>query len=129
MVWLGAEYFCNENDEFWNKNDDSIKDFAIEELTKINMINPDDLLDFIVIRVPKAYPAYFGEYKQFSKIREFVDSIDNLFLIGRNGMHRYNNMDHSILTGLLAADNIINGVNNKDNLWKINTEEEYCEEK
>ncbi len=128
-VWLGAEYFCNEDDEFWKKTDNAIKTFAVEELAKINLIDSEDLLDYIVLRVPKAYPAYFGSYNQFDVVKNFVDGFENLFLIGRNGMHRYNNMDHSILTGLLAADNIINGVKSKDNLWKINTEEKYCEEK
>lgn len=127
LVWLGAEYFCNEGDEFWKKDDNAIKDFAVEELLKINMINPEDLLDYIVVRVPKAYPAYFGMYNRFSKIKEFIDGFENLFLIGRNGTHCYNNMDHSILSGLTAADNIIDNIRDKSNLWGINTESEYHE--
>ncbi len=129
LAWLGAEYFCNKDDKFWKKNDSAIKNFAINELAKINMIDPKDLLDYIVIRVPKAYPAYFGTYNQFSKVKKFTDSFKNLFLIGRNGTHHYNNMDHSILSGLTAADNIINNISDKSNLWGINTESEYHEKK
>jgi len=129
LVWLGAEYFCNEGDEFWRKNDNALKNLAIEELQEINMTNCDDLLDYIVIRQPKAYPAYFGTYNQFDKIKKFINGFENLFLIGRNGTHCYNNMDHSILSGLTAADNIINGIKDKKNLWEINTEEEYHENK
>jgi len=129
LVWLGAEYFCNEGDDFWKKNDSDIKNFAVQELEKINFIGQDDLLDFTVIKVKKAYPAYFGAYEQFSLIQNYLDQFDNLFLIGRNGMHKYNNMDHSILTGLVAADNIVNGLKDKSNIWEINTELDYHEEK
>jgi hypothetical protein len=82
-----------------------------------------------VIRVPKTYPAYFGAYKDFDKIRTFVDKIDNLFLIGRNGMHKYNNQDHSMLTAMIAVDNIAAGITDKSNLWEVNTEMEYHETK
>ena len=128
-VWLGLEYFGNFGDTLFSQNDAEFKKMAISELVKIGIIAEEDVLDSFIIRVPKAYPAYFGKYKQFPQIRSFVDSIDNLFLIGRNGMHRYNNMDHSILTGLVAADNIINNIKDKSALWQINTENEYHEEK
>jgi protoporphyrinogen oxidase len=126
-VWIGLEYFCNEGDDLWNMNDNDFIDFAITELSKINIIDPDDVLDSTLIREPKTYPAYFGTYKNFNFIRDFTDKFENLFLIGRNGMHRYNNMDHSMLTAMTAVDNIINDVTSKDNLWKINAEKTYNE--
>ena len=85
-------------------------------------------MDTVVIRVPKAYPAYFGTYDQFAEIREWVDSIENLHLIGRNGMHRYNNQDHSMLTAMAAVENIFSGRQNKSNVWDVNTEQEYHED-
>lgn len=127
--WIGLEYFCNEGDELWNMADDDFAKFAIDELAKIDIIDKDNVLDNVVIRVPKTYPAYFGAYERFNEVREFTDKFENLFLIGRNGMHRYNNMDHSMLTAMVAVENIMNDVNSKDNLWSINAEEEYHEEK
>ncbi|MDN3667663.1 hypothetical protein QWY92_19965 [Algibacter miyuki] len=79
--------------------------------------------------MPKAYPAYFGTYSKFDSIKSFTNGIENLFLIGRNGMHKYNNQDHSMLTAITAVNNIINGVKTKDNIWNINLEDEYHEEK
>jgi protoporphyrinogen oxidase len=128
-VWLGLEYFCNEGDDFWKLNDNDIKKIAINELFKIGFINETDCLDTTIIRMPKTYPAYFGSYQYFNEIREFTDSLANLFLIGRNGMHRYNNQDHSMLTAMIAVENIINGITTKNNIWEVNTEEEYLEEK
>jgi protoporphyrinogen oxidase len=127
--WIGLEYFCNEGDELWNMSDDKFAQFAMDELAKIDIINKEDVLDNVVIRVPKTYPAYFGAYEQFDTVINFVNAFKNLFLIGRNGMHRYNNMDHSMLTAMTAVENIINKVDSKDNLWSINAEEEYHEEK
>lgn len=127
--WIGLEYFCNEGDELWNASDDEFTQFAIEELAKIDIINKEDVLDNVVIRVQKTYPAYFGTYNQFDRVKSFTNKFNNLFLIGRNGMHRYNNMDHSMLTAMTAVENIINNINSKDNLWSINAEEEYHEEK
>jgi protoporphyrinogen oxidase len=126
-VWLGLEYFGDFSDELFSKNDADFKKFAIEELVKIDIIKAEDVLDSCIIRTPKAYPAYFGTYDEFNKIRKFSDTFANLFLIGRNGMHRYNNMDHSILAGLSAANNILNNISDKSNLWEINTESEYHE--
>lgn len=129
LVWIGLEYFCNEGDELWNMEEQAFKHFAIAELAKINIIDPKDVLDGVVIKMPKAYPAYFGSYGQFSEIKDYTDGFANLFLVGRNGMHKYNNQDHSMLTAMLAVENIINGVTSKNNLWQVNTEEEYHESK
>lgn len=128
-ILIGLEYFVNEGDELWNMSDDNFITFAIDELTRIDMIKEKDVLDSFVIRMPKTYPAYFGTYNQFEVIRKFTDNIKNLFLIGRNGMHRYNNMDHSMLTAMQAVENIINQRDDKDNLWSVNAEEDYHEEK
>lgn len=128
-VWIGLEYFCNKGDDLWNMSEKDFIDFAISELAKIDIIHPDDVLDSMVIKEEKSYPAYFGTYNQFNIIKEFVEEYPNLFLIGRNGMHRYNNMDHSMLTAITAVENIIKGETSKENLWLINTEEDYQEEK
>jgi protoporphyrinogen oxidase len=128
-IWLGLEYFCDENDDMWNMKDEDFINFAKKELVKIKMIKEEDVLDGCIVRVPKAYPGYFGTYKDFDKIKNFVNKFENLFLIGRNGMHKYNNMDHSMLTAITAVSNIINGVKNKDNVWDVNTEQEYLEQK
>lgn len=128
-VWIGLEYFCNEGDQLWSMNDDEFIKFAIDELHRIEIIDKADVVDSTIIRMPKTYPAYFGTYLRFSEIREFTDTIDNLFLIGRNGMHKYNNQDHSMLTAITAVNNIILNKVSKENIWNINTEEEYHEEK
>jgi protoporphyrinogen oxidase len=103
--------------------------FAGEELEKIGIIRSTDILDSIVIHVPKTYPGYFGTYHRFDELRTWIDQFQNLFLIGRNGMHKYNNQDHSMLTAMVAVENIASGQTNKDNLWSINTETDYHEEK
>ena len=128
-VWVGMEYFCNKGDDFWNMSDEDIKRTAIGELEKICLAQVGDVLDSTVHRVEKTYPAYFGTYNQFDKIREYVDQFENLFLVGRNGMHKYNNSDHSMLTAMVAVDNICEGIISKENIWAINTEQEYHEEK
>jgi len=128
-VWLGLEYFCDEGDALWIKSDSEFVDFAIEELHSIDIIDKADVADSTIIKVPKAYPAYFGTYAEFDKIKTFTNSIENLFLIGRNGMHKYNNQDHSMLTAIASVNNIINGIKTKDNIWSINLEDEYHEEK
>ena len=127
LIWVGAEYFCNEGDLLWVKSDREMADFAIDELTSIDMITKDEVLDFTVVRMPKAYPAYFGTYDRFDTLKKFFSEYENLFLIGRNGMHKYNNMDHSILTAMAAVDNVIKGIKDKENIWEINAEEEYHE--
>ena len=126
-VWIGLEYFCYENDELWNKPDSDMIGLAKEEMERIGVISPDDVLDAVVLRVPKTYPAYFGTYHRFSELREYVDQFENLFLVGRNGMHRYNNQDHSMLTAMTAVDNIVAGRLDKSNIWSVNTEQEYHE--
>jgi protoporphyrinogen oxidase len=128
-VWIGLEYFCNEGDELWEMPDSDFIQFAINELNKINIIDKNDVIDSTIIRMPKTYPAYFGTYPQFNIIKDFTDKFENLFLIGRNGMHKYNNQDHSMLTAITAVENVINNRLNKDNIWNINTEEDYHEEK
>ena len=127
-VWLGLEYFCNEGDSLWNMEDKDFAAFAAGELAKIGIIDAADVCDSTVVRVPKAYPAYFGTYKEMDTVRNFTDPITNLYLIGRNGMHRYNNMDHSMLTAMEAVKNIVNGAVSKENIWNVNVEEEYHEE-
>ncbi|MBU5636455.1 NAD(P)/FAD-dependent oxidoreductase [Geomonas sp. Red69] len=128
-VWIGLEYFCNEGDELWGMEDAALSSFAISELASIGIIDATEVLDSTVLRMPKAYPAYFGSYDRFDVIRGYTDRFENLFLIGRNGMHRYNNADHSMLTAMAAVENIASGCTVKDNIWGINAEEEYHEEK
>jgi protoporphyrinogen oxidase len=128
-IWLGLEYFCQENDELWNLNEKDFFNFAVSEMIKLDLIEAQDVLDGTVLKVPKTYPAYFGSYNKFDTIVDYLNGVENLFPIGRNGMHRYNNQDHSMLTGMMAAENIVNGVTDKSEMWKINTEMEYHEEK
>ena len=128
-AWIGLEYFCNEGDDLWARDDGDFARFAIGELEHIGIIDTEDVIDQVVIRQPKTYPAYFGTYNRFSELGEFVDGFENLFLIGRNGMHRYNNQDHSMLTAMTAVDNIKNGFTGKSNIWEVNTEQDYHEEK
>ncbi len=128
-VWVGVEYFCYEGDELWCKPDAEMAEFARQELHKIGIIDRDAVLDSTVIRMPKTYPAYFGAYSRFDEIRNYLDSFPNLFLVGRNGMHKYNNQDHSMLTAIEAVDNIIADRTDKANIWRVNTEMEYHESK
>jgi protoporphyrinogen oxidase len=109
--------------------DQQFIDFASAELEKIGIIDQKNVLDGTILRVQKAYPAYFGTYAEFDTVRKYLDTFSNLYLIGRNGMHRYNNQDHSMLTAMIAVENIINNVSTKDNLWAVNTEEDYHEAK
>ncbi|HEX6894477.1 MAG TPA: NAD(P)/FAD-dependent oxidoreductase [Bryobacteraceae bacterium] len=126
-VWIGLEYFCYDTEDLWRMADEEMIDLAIGEAEKIGIVAREDVLDATAIRMEKAYPAYFGTYDQFHVIRQFVDRYANLFLIGRNGMHRYNNQDHSMLTAMTAVDNIVAGRRDKDNIWSVNTEMEYHE--
>jgi len=127
-VWLGLEYFCQEGDELWSMSDAAMIEFAIHELCKIDMIAKDAVLDATVVRVPKTYPAYFGAYEKFPLVKNWVDGIDNLFLVGRNGMHRYNNQDHSMLTAKIAVESILSGCSDKSAIWDVNIDDEYHEE-
>lgn len=128
-IWMGLEYFCNEGDRYWNMSDEEFINLAIQELTKINIISEKDVLDATRIKVKKAYPAYFGSYDKINEIQDYLNKIDNLYCIGRNGQHRYNNMDHSMLTSIEAVNLIKNNNNDKSILWKVNTEKEYHESK
>jgi protoporphyrinogen oxidase len=128
-VWIGAEYFCYESDDLWKKPDAEMAELACQELQKIGIIDAADVLDSTVLRMPKTYPAYFGTYSRFGELRAYLDGFENLFLIGRNGMHKYNNQDHSMLTAMTAVDNILAGNLDKETIWQVNTEMEYHEAK
>src|SRR5271156_2323892 len=127
-VWLGLEYFCREGDDLWSMADGKFLDFAARELARIGMIDRRDVLDGTVVRVRKAYPAYFGEYARFEKVRSYLDRFANLYPVGRNGMHRYNNHDHSMLAAKLAVSSIANSGAGKADIWRINADEDYHEE-
>lgn len=127
-VWMGLEYFCNEGDALWAMSDDELKVLAKTEMAKIGLLDEADVEDAVVIRMPKAYPAYFGSYTRFEVVREYLDSIQNLFPVGRNGMHRYNNQDHSMLTAKMSVDNILAGIISKENIWAVNVDDDYHEE-
>ncbi|WP_207432409.1 NAD(P)/FAD-dependent oxidoreductase [Sabulibacter ruber] len=127
-VWLGVEYFCQEEDELWQMSEAELQQLAVKELQKLGIISADQVIDGTVVKMPKAYPAYFGSYDEFPKVQAFLDGIENLFLIGRNGMHKYNNQDHSMLTAMLAVENIAQGRTDKSTIWEVNTEQEYHEQ-
>ena len=127
-IWLGLEYFCAQGDALWSMPDAAFLDFASRELEKIGLIDLRDVLDGTVVRVPKAYPAYFGSYSEIGRVREYLDQFTNLFAVGRNGMHRYNNQDHSMLAAKAAVDCVISGSTDKASLWSVNVEDEYHEE-
>lgn len=128
-VWVGLEYFCAEGDDLWRMDAGAFIDFAAGELERIGVIDRADILDATHIRVKKAYPAYFGTYGRFPRVREYLDGLSNLYCIGRNGQHRYNNMDHSMLTAMEAVDLIRAGSADKSAVWQVNTEEAYHEGK
>ena len=127
-MWIGLEYFCNEGDDLWEMTDEAFIDFAIDELVKIDVVDREDVLDATRIKVKKAYPAYFDTYKEFDTVKKYLDGIENLWCIGRNGQHRYNNMDHSMLTAIEAVRAVASGSTEKTNVWNVNTEKEYHEE-
>jgi protoporphyrinogen oxidase len=128
-VWIGMEYFVNEGDELWTMEDKDMKAFGIKELAHIGIIDPEDVEDGVVIHMKKTYPAYFGTYDQIDIIKKYVSGFENLFLIGRNGLHRYNNQDHSMLTAMMAVENIKSSNKDKENIWHVNAEDEYHESK
>ena len=127
-VWVGLEYFCAETDDLWRLPDAAMVALATAELERLGMIEAGSVEDGVVIRQPKTYPAYFGTYPRFPELRRFLDGFENLFLVGRNGMHKYNNQDHSMLTAMVAVDGILAGSTDKSPLWAVNTEEDYHEE-
>ena len=129
-VWIGLEYFCKENDSFWNMSDEECAKFAVDELIKMGVIDVDTkIMDSHRERVEKAYPAYFDTYSEIDTVISFVDSIENIYCIGRNGQHRYNNMDHSMLTAFEAVNHILGKIDDKSIIWNVNTEKEYHEQK
>lgn len=126
-VWVGLEYFCSEGDELWNMSDEDFTKMAIAELRQIGVLGAQTpILDSVRLRVKKAYPAYFGTYAEFGKVRAWLDGFANLYCIGRNGQHRYNNMDHSMMCGMEAVQSLLTG-RGKDAVWNVNMEEEYHE--
>jgi len=127
-VWMGLEYFCNEGDELWSMSDENFGRLGIQEMVKLGLIDrEDEVIDFHVERVKKAYPAYFDTYAQIDDLRAYLDTIENLYCVGRNGQHRYNNIDHSMCTSFEAVKNILSGEKSKANIWSVNTEQEYHE--
>ncbi len=128
-VWIGMEYFVQEGDGFWTMADEELQRYAILELEKIGIIDSGDVVDSVSIRIKKAYPSYFGSYLHFDRVKEWLMTISNLDCIGRNGMHRYNNMDHSMLTAMVAVENLHSDQPDKSRVWTVNTEQEYHEEK
>ena len=129
-VWVGLEYFCNEGDEMWSMTDEAFGRMGVSEMVKMGLAaDENDILDFHVERVKKAYPAYFDTYDHIDELRDYLNTIPNLFCVGRNGQHRYNNIDHSMCTSFETVKNILSGDTGKDNIWNVNTEMEYHEEK
>jgi len=123
---LGLEYFCFEGDGLWTMPDQDLIELGKRELERIGLARASEITDGSVVRMPKAYPVYDGTYQDALKvIRRFVEALGNLQMVGRNGMHKYNNQDHSMLTAMLAARNILGA--NYD-LWSVNVDEEYHEE-
>ena len=129
-VWVGLEYFVNEGDEYWNMTEEEFARLGIDEMVKLGLIDSKDVvLDYHMEKVKKAYPAYFDTYDEIDTLVDYLKSIDNLYCVGRNGQHRYNNIDHSMVTSFETVKNIISGEKNKDNIWSVNTEQEYHESK
>ncbi len=128
-LWIGLEYFCNEGDELWNAPDSLFLHNAAQELEMLGLGKAEDFIDGVIIRERKTYPSYTGAYERFDEVRAYLDTLTNLFPIGRNGMHRYNNQDHSMLAAITAVDNILANRTDKSNLWSVNAEQEYHEEK
>ena len=128
-VWIGLEYFCAEGDDFWNMTEKECAAFAVKELRRMKVIGKGSVLDFHRERVKKAYPAYFDTYAEFDKVRKYLDGFENLWCVGRNGQHRYNNMDHSMMTAIEAVRLIREGSADKSAVWNVNTEKEYHEQK
>ncbi len=128
-VWIGLEYFCTEGDELWTMSDTAFVGMATEELRKIGVLDEKEPVHkSIRIKVKKAYPAYFGTYAEFGKVREWLDGFPNLYCIGRNGQHRYNNMDHSMMCGIEAVRALL-GETDRHSVWNVNTEKDYHEAK
>ena len=129
-VWIGLEYFCQEGDNSWNLSEEEFAKIGVEEMIKIGIIESEaDVLDYHMEKVKKAYPAYFDTYSEIDKVVDYINTINNLFCVGRNGQHRYNNLDHSMVTSFEAVKDILEGITDKSNVWNVNTEKEYHEKK
>ena len=129
-VWVGLEYFCNEGDAFWNQSEEEFAKLGVEEMVRIGLItDAGQVLDTHMERVKKAYPAYFDTYAEIDTLTSWLDTIENLYCVGRNGQHRYNNLDHSMMTSFEAVKCILTGSTDKRALWSVNTEKEYHEKK
>ena len=129
-VWIGLEYFVNEGDDFWNMTEAEFSKIGIEEMIKMGLIdNAGQVLDTHMEKVKKAYPAYFDTYDEIDTLVDYLKTIENLYCVGRNGQHRYNNIDHSMVTSFETVKNILSGQKDKSNIWNVNTEQEYHEEK
>ena len=127
-VWVGLEYFCYENDAYWNMTEEEFAKMGIAEMVTMGLIeSASDVIDYHEEKVKKAYPAYFDTYNRIDELVEYLSSIENLYCVGRNGQHRYNNLDHSMCTSFETVKNIVSGVTDKTNIWKVNTEKEYHE--
>ena len=128
-MWIGLEYFCNEGDDMWTMDKDEFIQMAIDELVKIDIVDREDVLDAVQVKIKKTYPTYVGTYYELDKVKDFLNNIENLYCLGRNGQHRYNNADHSMLTAIEAVRNIVENKTEKTNIWAVNTETEYHETK
>jgi protoporphyrinogen oxidase len=128
-VWIGMEYFCREGDELWTLPDAEMLRLGVAEMQQLRLAAPEDQLDGVVIRMPKAYPGYYGSYARFPELRGYLDGFANLYLVGRNGMHRYNNQDHSMLSAKKAVEAILAGSADKSAIWAVNIDDEYHEDK
>ena len=127
-VWIGLEYFVNEGDEYWNMTEEEFAKIGVSEMVKLGLIDsPEVVLDVHMEKVKKAYPAYFDTYDEMGRLVDYLSSIENLYCVGRNGQHRYNNIDHSMVTSFEAVKNILTGSKDKKNIWSVNTEQEYHE--
>ena len=129
-VWMGLEYFVNEGDSLWQMTKEQFSAFAVDEMVKLGLIDsPGAVLDTHMERVKKAYPAYFDTYQEIGTLTGYLKTIENLYCVGRNGQHRYNNIDHSMMTSFEAVKNILSGNKDASNIWNVNTEQEYHETK
>ena len=123
---LGVEYFCFEGDDLWGLPDEDAVALATDEMSSIGLVDPADVIDGVKVRVPKAYPMYVGGYREDVAELRGLAAFDNLKTFGRNGLHRYNNQDHSMWTAILATLNLVDGT--EYDVWSVNTEAEYHEE-
>ena len=129
-VWVGLEYFCNEGDDLWSMPDEDFARLGVREMVALGMIAAEsDAMDLHVERVRKAYPAYFDTYEEMPALVAWLDTVPNLYCIGRNGQHRYNNIDHSMCTAFEAVGALLSGSSDRSAVWSVNTEKEYHEQK